>query len=124
MTISVLIADDEPPALDELEFLLGADSRVGTVYRAPSGADAVRIISQHPVDVVFLDIHMPGLSGFDLARALGEEDAVPVTDGVACAVALMEGLVRVGLTTSKAGAYAPPRAKPYTGLLGDFAPRG
>ena len=43
--ISVLIADDEPPALDELEFLLGADPRVGTVHRAPSGADAVRIMA-------------------------------------------------------------------------------
>lgn len=77
MTISVLIADDEPPALDELEFLLGADPRVGTVHRAPSGAEAVRIISQHPVDVVFLDIHMPGLSGFDLARALGRFEHKP-----------------------------------------------
>ena len=76
--LSVLIADDEPPALDELEFLLGADPRVGTVHRAPSGAEAVRIISQHPVDAVFLDIHMPGLSGFDLARALGRFEHKPV----------------------------------------------
>lgn len=75
--ISVLIADDEPPALDELEFLLGSDPRVGTVHRAPSGAEAVRIMAQHPVDVVFLDIHMPGLSGFDLARALGRFERKP-----------------------------------------------
>jgi DNA-binding LytR/AlgR family response regulator len=75
--ISVLIADDEPPALDELEYLLGADPRVGAVHRAPSGAEAVRIISQHPVDAVFLDIHMPGLSGFDLARALGRFERKP-----------------------------------------------
>lgn len=75
--ISVLIADDEPPALDELEFLLGADPRVGTVHRAPSGAEAVRVIAQHPIDVVFLDIHMPGLSGFDLARALGRFERKP-----------------------------------------------
>lgn len=75
--ISVLIADDEPPALDELEFLLGADPRVGTVHRAPSGAEAVRLIAQHPIDVVFLDIHMPGLSGFDLARALGRFERRP-----------------------------------------------
>lgn len=75
--ISVLIADDEPPALDELDFLLGADPRVGVVHRAPSGAEAVRIISQNPIDVVFLDIHMPGLSGFDLARALGRFEKKP-----------------------------------------------
>ena len=76
--ISVLIADDEPPALDELEFLLGADPRVGAVHRASSGAEAVRIIAQQPVDAVLLDIHMPGLSGFDLARALGRFEHRPV----------------------------------------------
>lgn len=75
--ISVLIADDEPPALDELEFLLRADPRVGAIHRAPSGADAVRIIAAHPVDAVLLDIHMPGLSGFDLARALGRFERKP-----------------------------------------------
>jgi DNA-binding LytR/AlgR family response regulator len=37
----------------------------------------VRIIAQHPVDVVFLDIHMPGLSGFDLARALSRFERKP-----------------------------------------------
>jgi len=77
IAVSVLIADDEPPALDELEFLLGSDPRVGTVHRAPSGAEAVRIIAQHAIDVVFLDIHMPGLSGFDLARALGRFEHRP-----------------------------------------------
>lgn len=68
--ISVLIADDEPPALDELAFLLGQDPRVSTIHRASSGAEAVRLLSERTVDAAFLDIHMPGLSGFDLARAL------------------------------------------------------
>lgn len=60
----------------------------------------------------------------DLARALGEQHGVPVIDGVASAVALVEGLVRAGLATSKTGAYAPPRPKPYAGRLADFAPKG
>lgn len=60
----------------------------------------------------------------DLARALGEAHGVPVIDGVASAVALAEGLVRVGLVTSKSGAYAAPRAKAYSGRLADFAPSG
>ncbi|GAA2034319.1 LytTR family DNA-binding domain-containing protein [Agromyces tropicus] len=68
--ISVLIADDEQPAVDELAFLLGQDPRVGTIHRATSGAEAIRILTREPVDAAFLDIHMPGLSGFDLARAL------------------------------------------------------
>lgn len=75
--ISVLIADDEPPALDELAYLLGQDPRVARIHRAASGAEAVRLLSEQAVDAAFLDIHMPGLSGFDLARALGRFEHRP-----------------------------------------------
>ena len=68
--ISVLVADDEQPAIDELVYLLGQDPRVGVIHQASSGAEAVRLLTREPVDAAFLDIHMPGLSGFDLARAL------------------------------------------------------
>ncbi|WP_106814935.1 LytR/AlgR family response regulator transcription factor [Microbacterium timonense] len=68
--ISVLIADDEQPAIDELAFLLRQDARIGVIHQAPSGAEAIRLLTREPVDAVFLDIHMPGLTGFDLARAL------------------------------------------------------
>ena len=68
--IDVLIADDELPALEELAFLLRGDPRIGAIHRAASGAEAVQILTTVPVDAAFLDIHMPGLSGFDLARAI------------------------------------------------------
>ncbi|WP_448811512.1 LytR/AlgR family response regulator transcription factor [Agromyces bauzanensis] len=68
--ISVLIADDEQPAIDELAFLLRQDPRIGTIHQAASGAEAIRLLTREPVDAAFLDIHMPGLTGFDLARAL------------------------------------------------------
>lgn len=76
-TISVLIADDEQPALDELGFLLRQDARIGAIHLASSGAEAVRLLTIESVDAVFLDIHMPGLSGFDLARALARFDRRP-----------------------------------------------
>lgn len=76
-SISVLIADDEPPALDELAYLLGQDPRIAAIHRAASGAEAVRLLSEHSVDAAFLDIHMPGLSGFDLARALTKFERRP-----------------------------------------------
>ncbi|WP_448808792.1 LytR/AlgR family response regulator transcription factor [Agromyces bauzanensis] len=69
-TIDVLIADDERPVLEELEALLRRDPRIGRIWRASSGSDAVRVLAEHDVDAAFLDIHMPGLSGFDLARGL------------------------------------------------------
>lgn len=68
--LDVLIADDERPVLDELELLLRRDARIREIRRATSGSEALRLLAEHAVDAAFLDIHMPGLSGFDLARAL------------------------------------------------------
>jgi len=75
--ITVLIADDEPPALDELAFLLGKDERIGTIHRASSGSEALRILDNERVDALFLDIHMPGLSGLDIARAVSRAGNSP-----------------------------------------------
>ncbi len=77
MTISVLIADDEQPAIDELAFLLGQDPRIGVIHQAASGAEAIRLLTREPVDAAFLDIHMPGLNGFDLARARARFERSP-----------------------------------------------
>lgn len=75
--IDVLVADDEPPALAELVALLSRDERIGTVYAAANGAEALRLLDRHLVDTAFLDIHMPGLSGLDLARAFDRYDRRP-----------------------------------------------
>ena len=48
----------------------------------------------------------------DLAASFAEEFALPVLDGVACAVAMAESIARIGLTTTRRGGYAPPIAKP------------
>jgi len=69
-SIDVLVADDERPALDELVHLLGTDARIGEILTASSGADALRLMSERAVRIAFLDIHMPGLTGMELARAL------------------------------------------------------
>src|SRR5688500_3796418 len=68
--INVLVVDDELPAVEELAFLLGRDDRIGTVLRATSGSEALRALAAGPVDAVFLDIHMPAVSGLDIARAI------------------------------------------------------
>lgn len=74
--VDVLVADDEAPALRELAAFLRADERIGRVHEASTGAAALRVLSEERVDAAFLDIHMPGLSGIDLARAL-ERFALP-----------------------------------------------
>lgn len=60
----------------------------------------------------------------DLARQLTEEFGLPVIDGVAAAVKLVEGLVAQGHVTSKQGGYAAPGAKTYRGDFARFAPKG
>jgi DNA-binding LytR/AlgR family response regulator len=69
--LRVLAVDDEPPALDELAFLLRADPRVAKVSTAGDATEALRVLRDTDVDVVFLDIRMPGLDGMELARVLG-----------------------------------------------------
>jgi DNA-binding LytR/AlgR family response regulator len=68
--LRVLVVDDERPARDELTFLLQRDPRVGRVHPADSAAEALRVLQDEDVDVVFCDIRMPGLSGLELAQVL------------------------------------------------------
>jgi DNA-binding LytR/AlgR family response regulator len=68
--LRVLAVDDEPPALDELAYLLRDDPRVGRLHTAGDATEALRVLRDGDVDVVFLDIRMPGLDGMELAKVL------------------------------------------------------
>ena len=70
MSLTVLVIDDERPALDELAFLLGRDDRIARVLTAAAATEALRLLQEEQVDAVFTDIAMPGLTGLDLARVL------------------------------------------------------
>ncbi len=68
------------------------------------------------------DVIVLGCAGMaDLCAAVSAELGVPVIDGVAAATVMVESLVRLGLSTSPRGDYAPPLPKPYTGALRDFS---
>ncbi|MDQ4051145.1 MAG: LytTR family DNA-binding domain-containing protein [Actinomycetota bacterium] len=75
--LTVLVIDDERPALDELAFLLGRDDRVGAVLTSDSATDGLRILREADVDCVFLDIQMPGLTGLELAQVLSRFKVPP-----------------------------------------------
>lgn len=68
--LRALVVDDERPALDELVYLLSQDPRVGEVLTSDSATDGLRILQEAEVDVVFLDVQMPGLTGIELAQVL------------------------------------------------------
>jgi DNA-binding LytR/AlgR family response regulator len=69
--LRALVVDDERPALDELRYLLESDDRIGAVLTSDSATEGLRILQENDVDVVFLDIQMPGLTGLELAQVLG-----------------------------------------------------
>lgn len=69
-TLTVLAVDDEPPALDELAFLLRARPEIGQVHTAGDATTALRLLRDGGIDAVFLDISMPGLDGLELAGIL------------------------------------------------------
>lgn len=76
--LSVLVVDDEQPALEELGYLLRGDDRVETVIAVDSAPAALRLLETETFDAVFLDIAMPGLSGLDLARVVAHFRDPPV----------------------------------------------
>ena len=74
-------------------------------------AEAERAVREDRAEVICL-----GCGGMaELEHAVRDRCGVPVVDGVAAAVTIAEGLVRLGLGTSKVRTYAPPRAKRMTG---------
>lgn len=70
--LRVMLVDDEPLARARLRTLLGDCTRPGVhvAAEASHAEQAAALLRQHPVDLVFLDIHMPGDSGLALARTL------------------------------------------------------
>lgn len=81
-------------------------------------AEIERALSEDGAEAIVL-----GCAGMaDLAGRLSNRHGVPVLDGVACAVKFAEALAGLGLKTSKAGGYAAPREKPYSGIYAAFSP--
>jgi len=69
--IRVVIADDEPLPRRRLRRFLQTAPRVEILEECVDGNTAAEAIRRHQPDVVFLDVQMPGMNGFDVLRALG-----------------------------------------------------
>jgi two-component system, LytTR family, response regulator len=72
-SIRTLIVEDEPHARHYLRELLSEEREVAIVGEASSGAEGTDLIRKLSPDLVFLDIQMPDLSGFDLISEVGVE---------------------------------------------------
>jgi two-component system LytT family response regulator/two-component system response regulator LytT len=73
MPISALIVDDEQLAREELRYLLDEVGGVEVVAQGSNGIEAFELIEEHHPDVVFLDVQMPGLDGFQVIQKLAEK---------------------------------------------------
>jgi two-component system LytT family response regulator/two-component system response regulator LytT len=70
MDLRTVLVDDEQLARDELGYLLGQMGGVEIVGQAGDGVQALDTIDRLHPDLVFLDVQMPGLTGFEVARRL------------------------------------------------------
>ena len=73
MGIRVLIVDDEPLARDRIREMLKDHSEFEVIGEAQNGQDAIRSVEKLNPDLVFLDVQMPGLDGFDVLQSLDVE---------------------------------------------------
>jgi len=73
----VLIIDDEPHAREGIRIRLGEFPEVNIVGECSSGKEAVQTIIQLKPDIVFLDIQMPEMNGFEVLQNL-TQDCMPV----------------------------------------------
>ena len=73
-----LIVDDEPLATDVVaNYLQRLD--ISAIARCDNGIDAFRQLQQQPFDLLFLDIEMPQLTGFDLLKSLPQRPLIVIT---------------------------------------------
>jgi two-component system LytT family response regulator/two-component system response regulator LytT len=77
MDLRAVLVDDEQLARDELGYLLGQMGGIEVVGYAGNGVEALSTIERLQPDVVFLDVQMPGLTGFEVARRMLETETGP-----------------------------------------------
>ena len=70
MDLRAVLVDDEQLARDELGYLLGQVEGVEVIGQAGNGVEALTTIDRLQPDLVFLDVQMPGLTGFEVARRM------------------------------------------------------
>ena len=77
--INCIIVDDEPTAREILETYLQKITTINLVKSCKNVKEALEIISKSPIDLVFLDINMPEISGLTLARVIDKKTKVIFT---------------------------------------------
>ena len=77
--IKVVLIDDEPLARSIVKEYLGAYENITVVQECNDGFDGVKAIMQHQPDLIFLDIQMPKINGFEMLELLDPAPSVIFT---------------------------------------------
>ncbi len=76
MAYQILLADDEQEIRELLRLYL--ENEQYEVWEAQDGEEALRLFSEHPIDLCILDVMMPKMNGFQVLKKLREQSTVPV----------------------------------------------
>jgi two-component system, chemotaxis family, protein-glutamate methylesterase/glutaminase len=76
--IRVLIVEDSPVVAEHLRRIILADARLDVAGVAPSGEDALSMVGRLSPDVISMDIHLPGMQGFEATRRIMARHPTPI----------------------------------------------
>lgn len=77
MSLKTAIVDDEPLALDLLKILLAEHKDIEVIAECRNGAEAVSTLQSKPIELLFLDVQMPEMGGFDVVEQIGVRKLPP-----------------------------------------------
>src|SRR6185436_20967341 len=77
MPLKAVVVDDEQLAREELIYMLEQMPNLEVIAQAGNGLEAIGVVERVSPDVLFLDVQMPGLNGFEVAHRLIQNGGTP-----------------------------------------------
>lgn len=79
MNLNCIAVDDEPLSLDILENYIRNINKLDLIATCNDAMEALEVLRNHQIDLIFLDINMPGISGFQLLKSLSDPPQIIFT---------------------------------------------